>query len=608
MKKRWIVLANLTVVFAVLLFSTLYIRFRGMDLFLFVSVVVFLLLLLTVDLTFMLKLNRRLEQTAVRAERASRSKSEFLSNMSHEIRTPITAILGMNEMIQREGVNPDVLEYSHNIEKAGVSLLGIISDILDFSKIEAGHMELVTGEYSLSSVLCDLYNLTELRAQAKGLSFEAEIDPMLPVKLVGDELRIKQIITNLLTNAVKYTERGSVRLILRLQEFDQKGIVLYVAVKDTGIGIREEEMEKLFTAFDRLDTKRTRTIEGSGLGLAITREMLGMMESELKVESVYGEGSVFSFLLRQEVADWKRIGAFEPAAAVHERVKRDKKSAGFKTHGARILIVDDTPMNIQVFAGLLKRTGVQIDIGSSGEECLKRFGEKSYDMVFLDYRMPVMDGIETLQELKRRYPREAEVTPVISLTASAVAGDREMMLSAGFDDYLTKPVNYVELEEMLLRYLPAEKVDETSEEKGERPSDWEEEEELSELRELRELCAGLFEVEELDLKQGIDYCGDAEDYLFALETWQASVETKAAELSEDLNKEDIGAYTILVHSLKSTSLAIGAMEISGLAKALELAGKNGDRETILRDTQELLEKYRGLGGRLKEILETIREE
>ncbi len=535
---------------------------------------------------------RNLASALKQAEQANTAKSAFLSNMSHEIRTPITAILGMNEMIQRETDNSVILEYSENIRKAGESLLGIISDILDFSKIETGKLTLDSEEYSLKSVVMDLYNLVQFRAEAKGLELLFSVDPGLPSVLLGDEIRFKQIITNLLTNAVKYTESGRVELKIKLEEKMADSVRFTVCVTDTGIGIREEDMDRLFEPFDRLDLKKTRSIEGTGLGLAITRQLLSIMDSELKVESRYEMGSSFSFTLTQRVIDWESVGEFKPEESAGEKTAAGRKHALFTAPGMKLLIVDDTPMNLQVIAGLLKRTRVHIDVAVSGAECIEKFGKEHYDLVFLDYRMPQMNGIETLNALREKYPEKFEKTPIISLTASAVSGDKEMLIRAGFDDYLSKPVNVDEMERMMLKYLPVDSVIMNTGEK-------EKEDEKDELSKLPKI---IFDYPQLDPQAGTDYCGSAEDYLFALETFAVSIDTKAEQIETDLEKEDIEAFTIAVHSLKSTAGAIGAVDLSGKAKALEMAAKARDEEILKRDTPILLKDYRDLRNILNNIL------
>ena len=562
-------------------------------------VTIALILLVAFDLIFLLSLNREMQNAALAAENANMAKSEFLSNMSHEIRTPITGILGMNEMIQRESHDKNVLGYSDNIQKAGVSLLGIVNDILDFSKIEAGKMELVPVGYELSALISDTVNLISLRTEAKALDFQVEVDPRLPKKLYGDEIRIKQILTNLLTNAVKYTEKGSVRMELRLESIDAEGVNIYVAVKDTGLGIKAEDMEKLFTAFERLDLVKTRKIVGTGLGLPITRNMLHMMGSELQVESTYGVGSKFFFTLRQTVAGREEIGNFDPLTA-HSRHVRKRSHTPFTAPKARILIVDDTEMNLQVISGLLKRTKMRVDTASGGEQCLNLFRKEEYDIVFMDYRMPEMDGIETLHKLRELFPERLEKTPVICLTANAVSGTREFMLNAGFSDYLTKPVINADMENALIEYLPQEKVllsdaeDEREEQEEQEEREVQEKQEERDGDPFRTLPPELFDISLLDPKDGIKFCGDAESYLSALTMYESSISSKAREIEGYLESEDWSAYTIDVHALKSTSRFVGAVSISELAQKLEEAGNEGDIETIRRETPKLLELYRSL--------------
>lgn len=406
------------------------------------------------------RLNKELQVAADQAIAAGKAKSDFLANMSHEIRTPINAVLGMNEMIQRESKDPVVLNYASDIQSAGRNLLSIINDILDFSKIESGKMTLVPVEYDVSSVINDLVNLIAARAESKKLELILDIDKSIPETLFGDDVRICQIITNILTNAVKYTDEGSVTLTIRRENTDilpAKGedMNMYVAVKDTGRGIKEEDIEKLYSTFTRIDEKNTRNIEGTGLGINITSSLLNMMGSELKVESVYGKGSVFYFTLAQKVISDKPIGDYK------ERYKKASKSeadtAIVKTApDARILIVDDTPMNLKVEANLLKRTKATVETASDGLSALGKMAETKYDIIFLDHMMPGMDGIETLAKAKEQ--NILKDTPIIALTANAVGGARDRYLEAGFDDYLSKPVKGKDIEAMVYKYISEELI------------------------------------------------------------------------------------------------------------------------------------------------------
>ncbi|MBO6137858.1 MAG: response regulator [Lachnospiraceae bacterium] len=426
------------------------------------------------------------------------------------------------------------------------------------------------------------------RAEDKKLEFKTEIDPTLPSVLFGDEIRVRQIITNLLTNAVKYTEKGSFTLKIEGHKKDSNTITLKVAVKDSGIGIKEEDMTKLFSAFDRIESSRNRHIEGTGLGMSITQSLLEMMDSRLEVESVYGEGSVFSFELEQRIINPDEIGDIEKALSSlsDKNVKyREKLNAP----SAKILVVDDTPMNLTVIRGLLKTTMIQVDTAESGAEALVKFSTKDYDMVFLDHRMSDMDGIETLNEMKRRFAAKAAKTPVICLTANAISGAREQYIKAGFTDYLTKPVISDLLENMLIKYLPKNKVYLTGD-TGEKKN-----------KTNAELPAWLKSVSGLDTKKGLQYCGTVNGYLEALKIFHSSIEAKASDVEQAYNRSDWNNYTIKVHALKSMARSVGATELFELSEALEHAGDNGDMEKIHRDTKGFLKMYRSFGKALNPI-------
>ncbi len=537
-----------------------------------------------------------------RSRYASRMKSDFLSNMSHEIRTPITAILGMNELIRRESDNADILKYSDNISKAGDNLLDIINNVLDLSKIESGNMEVVKKEYLLFDMLLELCVMSEYRADAKGLIFDMEIDAALPNRLYGDVGKVRQATLNLLTNAIKYTEEGRVKLTVALVEQTADAAAIEIRIADTGIGIKQEDMDRLFREFDRLDLEKTKNIEGTGLGLAITRHMLDLMGSRLDVESTYGEGSVFSFVIRQEVRGDEPVGDFEKRRRTNELLIEQKKNISFTAKDARVLIVDDTPMNIQVISGLMKRTGMQIDAANSGAECLEKFASGHYDLVFLDQRMPGMDGVETLMQIKKNFPKAYKETPIISLTANVLAGTKEEMLKAGFTDYLSKPVDAVSLDKVILTYLAKEKVEvggivpEAGSASGAASGG-------GFGRELSSLPAALKDVGGLNLKAGLTYCGEAEDYLDALTVFAASVEERAAQLTTLAENADMPGYALLIHSIKSISFSIGADELSHFAKRLEKAADDGDAEVIKAETPAFTAIYKRLKTELDKALE-----
>ena len=545
------------------------------------------LALLIFNSIVMMAYNRELSEAARQANQANEAKSSFLSTMSHDIRTPMNAILGLNEMVLRDSGDEDIKLYAESIKTAGGTLLGIINDILDFSKIEAGKMEIINVDYSVASLLNDLVNMVQNKAEEKGLSMNLNIDRNIPKLLNGDEIRIKQVIINILSNAVKYTKQGSVTFSVHAQKLQDKpnSVKLMISVADTGIGIKSEDLDRLFTAFERIDEKSNRNIEGTGLGMAIVQRFLAMMGSHLEVESEYGKGSVFSFELDQKVVNWDPIGDLEEAfkRSASERATYREK---FTAPDARVLVVDDTAVNLTVFASLLKRTGLKIDTAESGDQCISLFKNNHYDVIFLDHMMPDKDGIETLTEMKGITDTPNTGTPVICLTANAISGMREMYTNAGFDDYLTKPIDAERLETMLLQYLPEDKVFAAT--------DQVEEDEYV-------LPEFLHEIKELDPDAGLEYCGDGEDYMMALEMYLDSAEKKAAEIEEYWAAKDIKNTTIKVHALKSASRAIGAMELSEFAARLEKAGNSGDSEMLDNELGELISGYRQLAGKLEPL-------
>ncbi len=408
-----------------------------------------------VDMTQSRKQLEQMKVLKANAENANRAKSEFLARMSHEIRTPINAVLGMNEMVLRESTEEDVKKYSMDIKTSAHALLGVINDILDFSKIESGKMEIVPAEYEFNSMLNDLYNIFSLRAQDKGLLFDVSVDSSLPSKLYGDDLRIRQVLVNLLTNAVKYTRKGTVSFEVT-GERDGADVVLHFAVRDTGIGIRQEDIPKLFSAFERIDEEKNRNIEGTGLGMNISLQLLKLMDTDLHVESVYGEGTRFFFALRQGVVKAEPIGSFQERA--RKAAKEHSYHASFTSPEGEILLVDDNRVNRRVFCGLLKQTQVKITDVGSGRECLDHIRQKHYDIIFLDHMMPEMDGMETMQRMKEMEDNLCKETPVIMLTANAIMGAKEQYLAAGFDDFLAKPIDQTKLERLMMHWMPQEKI------------------------------------------------------------------------------------------------------------------------------------------------------
>lgn len=540
-----------------------------------------------------LERNQLLETQLASAKAASKAKSEFLSNMSHEIRTPINAVLGLNEMIIRECREKSIKKYALDIENAGKGLLSIVNDILDFSKIEAGKLEIIPTNYDLSSSINNLVNMISKRAADKNLVLNVKIEQDCPHLLYGDDVRICQCCLNLLTNAVKYTNEGSVTLNISGKKADFSHVLLTIHVVDTGIGIKDKDIPKLFTAFQRIEEERNRTIEGTGLGLNIVQSLLSLMDSRLEVVSVYGEGSDFYFSVLQGVIDWEPIGNFketyqksvEHTSGYHEL---------FTAPMARILVIDDTELNLTVVKGLLKQTKIQVDTVDSGYAALEELKKRSYDVIFLDHRMPGMDGIETFEKMLSMEGNLSRNKPVIALTANAVAGAKEMYLSKGFADYMTKPIEGKKLEEMLVKYLPENLV-----EMVEQTDDVSELEEITDIDEYGELAgfdkeseAKFSGVTGIDLESALRFTGSAEILEQTLKEFYKTISKKADAIEEFASLKDWHNYTILVHALKSSARLIGAEKLSEDAKYLEKCGDDENEGEIVKKTPALLELYR----------------
>ncbi len=545
-----------------------------------------------------------------RAIAASEAKSAFLSNMSHEIRTPINAILGMNEMILRECDDPEILNYSENVKISGTTLLGLVNDILDFSKIEAGKMEIVPVEYDLSTLLRDLVNMIRPRAEEKGLSLCLHFDKATPKKLKGDDIRIKQVLTNILTNAVKYTEKGSITFHLAYERIPAEPyqVNLIVSVEDTGIGIKEEDLSKLFVKFERIDLEHNRNIEGTGLGMSITERLLDMMGSSLELESQPGLGSRFFFTLTQDVIRWDALGDYEQSFKDAMNAQRHYRER-FTAPDARVLVVDDNPMNLTVFRNLLKRTKLQIDTTESGDEGIKKSLQEKSDILFLDHMMPEKDGIETLHELRSDPKNPNRNTPAICLTANALSGAKEKYLTEGFDDYLSKPINPDGLEELLITYLPKEKVHktiptETDEDQTPQDAAPNDTRPTTEGASLMDVIEKLATFEGIQVDKGLANNGSPESYMEVLRIFYTSMDDTRQSIQKFYEGGDLRNYTIKVHALKSSARIIGATKLGSLAEELEAAGKRGDIDYMRAHNDAFLAEYETYREPLSHLLET----
>jgi len=508
---------------------------------------------------FLLKLKRNLSERILHTELQkkeiedlSEAQNSFFASMSHEIRTPINTIIGLDEMILRSNISDEVREDAENIQSAGKILLHLLNDLLDISKIESGMMELTKAPYKTKDMFYEIWGMLNIRAQEKGLRFKIEVSPSIPSRLLGDEIRIKQILINLVNNAIKYTKEGTISLSVYSQ--DDAGMVNMVyIVEDTGIGIRQESMPYLFTAYKRLNEEKTKYIEGTGLGLSIVKQLITMMNGTIYVDSIYGEGSCFKVTIPQNVVDREPIGDFD----VSDGSKRTSEvyTCSFEAPDARILIVDDTPANIVVAKKLLRDTRVSIDTAENGVEALTMTRKKYYHVIFMDHFMPMMDGIECIKHIRAQDDGACKNSRIVVLTANVAPENEAEYIRAGFDGYLTKPITGKSIEDELKRQLPKNMIQEVSQENRHRD---EEDEEFD--RSLRNIFV-------------------------------SSIDETARKLDMFLKNDDIQNYTITVHGLKSTANLAGEIDISNKAAQLEKAGKENDKETISRLHGDFISEY-----------------
>ena len=498
------------------------------------------------------------------AMKANQAKSVFLANMSHEIRTPINVMLGMNEMILRECDSEDIRQYAQGIEKSGNYLLSLINNVLDISQIESGKVKIIKEPFSISALVQEIWLLGSGQAENKNLEFQVKIDETLPEYINGDALHMKQIMLNLISNAVKYTENGSI--VFQVERCGEK---IRFSVKDTGYGIEKEEMNTLFDAFTRVDVKKYRNIEGSGLGLAIVRELCWEMNGKVEVQSEVGTGSRFTVTFPLEEAGKQKSGEWHP------RKEKEEKHAGtFVAPDAKVLIVDDREENLRVIRSLLKHTKIRTDTAVSGSECIEKVRKGNYHMIFLDYMMPEMDGLETFRRMKEMKIR----VPVIALTADVTSGIQQMFEKEGFAAYLSKPIRWERMEELLLAYLPDILVTKSSRKEWKISG-----KDYNRLKAQLQVC-------EIQMEKGLHLLdGNIYQYAKLIEFFtdyyepnrrQMEKMEKALEYADTEKKrtEILMALTGEMHTLKSNAKAIGAGELSELAQAMEVHGKEMDAD------------------------------
>lgn len=542
-------------------------------------------------LFFMLMLGYAAEKSWVvqwknyrRAIEENEFKNAFLANMSHEIKTPINTILGMNEMIASESRDQSVRRYAGHIQEAGKRLLALVDNILDYTKLESGKIQIIPVRYELGQLLSNLINSVSIKVEEKNLAFEVDVDQNIPSVLYGDELRIRQAVLNLLTNAIKYTREGSVSLKVSFERVSQKELCLYISVEDTGIGIRKEDRERLYDSFVRLEEKRNRSIEGAGLGMTITRQIIDMMQGDIFIESEYGKGSTFTLVLKQQIVDETALGNYEDW--YRTRINQDTyQKSSYLASGVKILAIDDNEMNLEVIRGLLKNTLAQIDTAISGKEGLAKVRNEMYDLILLDQMMPGMDGIETLSQLlQMEYVTEKKI-PIIALTANSVVGVREEYLKQGFTDYIAKPVDYRTLMACLRKYLP-DKI-----------------EKCSRVESKWIKCEKYLGAHGIHVRNAMKYAGDEfEQYIHLLEifSFEKGIEKQTA-LQQAYESQNWKDYTIYVHGLKNSARTIGADSLADMAYEHELKSKSGEiaflqeaYHTLIQEwekTREIIESY-----------------
>ena len=510
------------------------------------------------------RIAKELELAKIDAECANEAKSQFLARMSHEIRTPINAIIGMNEMILRESQEKESKKYAHDIKTAAETLLGMVNEILDTSKIDAGMMEIIPGSYEIYTLLHDLYNMIEVKVQSKNLNLIFDVDSEIPSEYYGDDVRIKQVLINLLNNAVKYTNAGTVTMHMSCS-IEGTNAVLHCKVTDTGIGIKEEDFDRLFEKFERVEKEKNRNIEGTGLGLNIASRLLKLMGSELKVKSEYQKGSEFYFDLKQKIVNIEPLGEFQDK--MRQTVEKENYKTSYIAPEAEVLVVDDNSMNRDVFVGLLKPTQIKVSQAASGEECIAMLHQQKFDMVFLDHMMPGMDGVETFQIIKKK--RLCKDIPVIMFTANAMMGERENYLNEGFKDFLAKPVMPEKLDDMLIRYLPKELIKEGKAEKT-----------ILSKSSLENFPT----IDEFDFEYAFTLLKSEELLMQSLVNFKDMLKYIPEKLKKYLNDLEYGEYLnnyrIEVHALKSTAATVGALLLSKLARVLEVAAAEGEIEKI----------------------------
>ena len=542
-----------------------------------------------VDVTKIIEQNHLMKRLVLQTEDANRAKTNFVSNMSHEIRTPMNSIVGITEILLRSRHSPKEQEYLLNIQSSGRVLLTIINDVLDCSKMEAGKMQLFDEPYDTCSLFHDLRISMENRIGHSGLELIYDIDQDIPCKLKGDMGRIRQVIINLVNNAIKYTEKGSVRFSVHVRQKNTDKVMLYYEVADTGIGIRKEDQKILFDAFQRVEMDRNRYVEGTGLGLTISQNLVNMMGGVIEVESEYGKGSRFFFTIEQTIIDPT------PVSAVNYNGKKDnvtEKEAEclFIAPEAHILLVDDNELNLVVAKELLKPLRMQIDTAENGLQAVKMVRGSQYDLVLMDHMMPVMDGIEAAKAIRALPEDKYQNLPIIALTANAMVDARKEFLNAGMNGFVAKPIDFTRICNQLKLWLPKDLVRDVPKEEAKKL--------LTDDLSDREIQPENPQTE-FSFGEGVKHCGSKAALMKTIRIFYRTIDSKANKIEQCLKEGLISDYVIEVHALKSSALLIGAVPLSEAAKELESYGKQGKTEVLEEKTPEVLAMYRDFKNILK---------
>lgn len=528
--------------------------------------------------------NKRLLELKEQAEEANKAKTMFLANMSHEIRTPMNAIMGTTEMILRENTSETVENHANSIKNAGNILISIINDILDFSKIESGKMNVNDVDYKPGFLIKDITNSIRQKLDEKGVMFEIHVKETLPKVLHGDETHVRQIFTNILTNAVKYTQVGYVAMNVDWEL--QNGLALVrVSVEDTGCGISEEHIKTLFNSFERADMLKNRTIEGTGLGLAITKRLIENMGGSISVKSTYGEGSIFSFYFYQGIVDYAPTGDYN---VLTEKEEEELKSSNetFIAPMAKVLAVDDNVTNIKVIQGILAMYQIRVDTATSGQECLEKLNKNHYHLILMDQMMPIMDGIETTRKIREFPDKDVRNIPVIALTANAIRGAREMFLENGFQDYISKPMDINILEKILRKYLPTDFIH------------------LVDKKNPKVSLGKPIVIPQVDVDAGIaNYGNSRQRYIQILRYIYDDGEEQIVRMKKQVREKRYDDYLFEVHALKGLAKGIGAMELSENARKQEMAAREKKYDVISEGSEHLFEQYRMLLANIKFVFQ-----